>query len=156
MPDADVERYFALLQEDSHRALLDMLVLNLPRPNRVTAPMLVLGAEQDHAFTLNEVRATARDYGTEAEIFPNMAHHMLLEPGWERVAERIDDRLRQLQSGAPDIARVKRTRDYPGMALAKTGPGDSRTALSPFAHGTGWVASAARRGSRRGVRRRPS
>ncbi|EKT81447.1 alpha/beta hydrolase fold protein [Rhodococcus opacus M213] len=101
MPEADVERYFALLQEDSHRAMLDMLVLNLPKPKRVTAPMLVLGADQDHAFSRKEVRATARAYGTEAEIFPNMAHHMLLEPGWERVAERIDGWLRQLQSGAP-------------------------------------------------------
>ena len=28
-------------------------------------------------------------YGTEAEIFPNMAHAMMLEPGWRAVAERI-------------------------------------------------------------------
>ena len=32
--------------------------------------MLVLGAERDAFFTLDEVRRTARAYGTEAEILP--------------------------------------------------------------------------------------
>jgi len=45
MPDADVERYFARLQEESHRAFLDMLALNLPKPKRASAPMLVLGVD---------------------------------------------------------------------------------------------------------------
>ncbi|MFD7012305.1 alpha/beta hydrolase [Rhodococcus jostii] len=101
MPDADVERYVARMQEESHRAFLDMIALNLPKPKRVTVPMLVLGADQDHASSLEEVRATARAYRTEAEIFPNMAHNMMLEPGWDKVAERIDGWLRQLPSVAP-------------------------------------------------------
>jgi pimeloyl-ACP methyl ester carboxylesterase len=32
---------------------------------------------------------TARAYGTEAEVFPDMGHNMMLEPGWASVAERI-------------------------------------------------------------------
>lgn len=36
-----------------------------------------------------EAQATARAYRTEAEVFPNMAHDMMLEPGWRKVAERI-------------------------------------------------------------------
>jgi len=28
-------------------------------------------------------------YGAEAEIYPNMGHDMMLEPGWAAVAERI-------------------------------------------------------------------
>ncbi|EHI41264.1 alpha/beta hydrolase [Rhodococcus opacus PD630] len=116
MPDAEVERYFALLQEDSHRAMLDMLVLNLPKPKRVTAPMLVIGADQDHAFSLKEVRATARAYGTEAEIFPNMAHHMLLEPGWER-GRRTDRWLAPpVAVWGPEISRVKRAGDSQGRS----------------------------------------
>ncbi|EHB54882.1 hypothetical protein MycrhDRAFT_2076 [Mycolicibacterium rhodesiae JS60] len=35
------------------------------------------------------VHATARDYGTRAEIFSGMGHNMMLEPGWPLVAERI-------------------------------------------------------------------
>jgi len=35
------------------------------------------------------VKATARRYGTTAEIFPDMAHDVMLEPGWEKVAAVI-------------------------------------------------------------------
>lgn len=51
--------------------------------------MLVLGAENDRGFSVAEQHATARAYGTEAEIFPDMAHVMMLEPGWKLVADRI-------------------------------------------------------------------
>ena len=67
-----------------------MVRLDLPEPERVTTPLLVLGAEHDGCFTQEEFRATARAYRTEAEIFPNMGHNMVLEPGWEAVAQRID------------------------------------------------------------------
>ncbi|MCI4673445.1 hypothetical protein [Candidatus Mycolicibacterium alkanivorans] len=40
-------------------------------------------------FLQREVRATARAYRTEAELFPDMAHDMMLEPGWAAAAERI-------------------------------------------------------------------
>jgi pimeloyl-ACP methyl ester carboxylesterase len=89
LPDSQVVHYAALLQEESTRIGLDCLVLNLPRPKRVTTPLLVLGAENDTAHTAREVRATARAYRTEAEFFPDMGHNMMLEPGWAAVAERI-------------------------------------------------------------------
>jgi pimeloyl-ACP methyl ester carboxylesterase len=89
MPDAQVSHYVTRLQEESTRIGLDCLVLNLPRPKRVTAPLLVLGAQNDTAHTAEEIRATARAYRTEAEFFPNMGHNMMLEPGWDAVAERI-------------------------------------------------------------------
>jgi alpha-beta hydrolase superfamily lysophospholipase len=57
----------------------------------VTTPLLVLGADDDGATSRKEVRATARAYGTEAEFFPNMGHDMMLEPGWQDVAERIHE-----------------------------------------------------------------
>jgi hypothetical protein len=89
-PEADVRKYAARLQEDSSRIGIDCLLLRLPRPKRVTAPLLVLGADEDGAHTRNEILATARAYGTEAEFFPNMGHNMMLEAGWAAVAERID------------------------------------------------------------------
>ncbi len=89
-PEADVRKYAARLQEDSSRIGIDSLLLRLPRPKRVTTPMLVLGAEEDGAHTRKEILATARAYGTEAEFFPDMGHNMMLEPGWAAVAERID------------------------------------------------------------------
>jgi len=51
--------------------------------------MLVLGGEDDGSITNAEVRATARAYGTTAELFPRMGHNMMVEPGWRDVAERI-------------------------------------------------------------------
>jgi pimeloyl-ACP methyl ester carboxylesterase len=88
-PESQVVRYAERLQEESVRVGIDCLVLRLPRPRRVTTPLLVLGADEDGAHTREEVRATARAYGTEAEFFPNMGHNMMLESGWAAVAERI-------------------------------------------------------------------
>ncbi|OMC17403.1 alpha/beta hydrolase [Mycolicibacter heraklionensis] len=88
-PEQTVLDCAARLQEDSARVSVDCLMLKLPRPKRVATPLLVLGAEQDNAHTCKEVRATARAYGTEAEFFADMGHNMMLEPGWEAVAERI-------------------------------------------------------------------
>jgi pimeloyl-ACP methyl ester carboxylesterase len=89
-PEDDVRKYAARLQEDSSRIGVDSLLLRLPRPKRVMAPVLVLGADEDGAHTRQEILATARAYGTEAEFFPDMGHNMMLEPGWAAVAERID------------------------------------------------------------------
>jgi pimeloyl-ACP methyl ester carboxylesterase len=90
--DADVVRYTARLGEEYlGKHVLDMLLLNLPRPDLVTAPLLVMGAEKDVCFTQQEVHGTARAYHVEAEIFPKMGHDMMLEPGWDLVAERIHE-----------------------------------------------------------------
>lgn len=89
-PEPLVRRYAARLQEESARSGLDGLV-TLPRPDRVRAPLLVIGAEEDGAVTRHEVGATARAYRTEPEFFAGMGHDMMLEPGWQAVAERIDD-----------------------------------------------------------------
>lgn len=89
-PEHLVLKYSRRLQEESARSGLDGLI-TLPRPDRVTATLLVLGALDDGAVTPAEVHATARAYGTEAEFFPEMGHDMMLEPGWADVAERIHD-----------------------------------------------------------------
>jgi len=90
-PASDVVRYAARLGEEyAGRISTDNLFLNLPKPERVTTPLLVLGAACDGCFTTEEIHTTARAYRTEAEIFPDMGHDMMLEPGWRAVAERID------------------------------------------------------------------
>jgi len=86
----DVLRYTAQLDEEyAARIAFDMLWLSLPRPHAISAPILVLGAEDDICFTQQEVHATAAVYGTKAEIFPAMSHDMMLGPGWHAVAKRI-------------------------------------------------------------------
>jgi pimeloyl-ACP methyl ester carboxylesterase len=88
-PDARVQEIFARLQDESYRAFLDLLVFDLPRTKLVETPMLVLGADKDTIFTPAEIAATARAYGAESGMFPHMAHDMMLEGGWEAVAEKI-------------------------------------------------------------------
>jgi len=87
--DKQVIDYHSRLQDESYRVYLDMMGLSLPRPKRVKTPLLVLGAADDSIITPREVETTAQAYGTRAEIFPNMAHDMMLEERWHTVAEKM-------------------------------------------------------------------
>jgi pimeloyl-ACP methyl ester carboxylesterase len=88
-PQTIVDACFERLQDESYLAFLDTILV-LPRPRRVRAPMLVLGADKDAFFTVDEVRRTAWAYGTEAEIFSGMGHDMMLDRDWRKVVDRID------------------------------------------------------------------
>lgn len=97
MDQDQVAKYFPCLQKESFRAVLDAFFLDLPRPRKVgKTPMIVLGAAEDKVFTVKEQEATARAYGLRAEIFPGMAHDMMLENNWQQVADRIIDWLQGL------------------------------------------------------------
>jgi pimeloyl-ACP methyl ester carboxylesterase len=89
IPREKLGAYSGRMQDGSFRAYLDMMFLNLPQPAKVETPLLVLGAAKDASITVREVEATARAYGTQAEFFPDMAHDLMLEPGWQSVADRI-------------------------------------------------------------------
>jgi pimeloyl-ACP methyl ester carboxylesterase len=89
-PEPIIEQYMKQFQQESKRALyIDAAFTHLPKPDLVSAPLLVLGADDDGAFSVAEVHATARAYRTEAQVFSGMGHDMMLEPGWEAVAARI-------------------------------------------------------------------
>jgi pimeloyl-ACP methyl ester carboxylesterase len=89
LPAEDLRVYWAQMQDESYRALMDMVALDLPRPAMVTTPMLVLGAARDNMLKPAEIEATARAYGTHSHIIPDVAHDSMLEVRWESVAERI-------------------------------------------------------------------
>ena len=88
MPESTFQEYLKLLQDESYLAYLDMIFLNLPKPDRIKTPMLVLGGERDIVFTMKEVEETAVAYQTTPHFFP-MAHDMMLEEGWQQVADKI-------------------------------------------------------------------
>ncbi|ALI28580.1 hypothetical protein XA26_47800 [Mycolicibacterium fortuitum] len=56
----------------------------------ITAPMLVLGAEGDGSRIVGDAAAVAAIYQADVELFPDMGHMMMLEPGWQGVAQKID------------------------------------------------------------------
>lgn len=89
LEEAKVERYAGRLGKESFRAALDMMFY-LPRPKRVKSPLLVLGAANDAVVRPRAIENTGRAYHAEFKIFPNMAHDMMLEDGWEDVAGYID------------------------------------------------------------------
>jgi alpha-beta hydrolase superfamily lysophospholipase len=88
-PDEKFLEYYAGIQNESFRLALEAAFLNLARPRKIKTPLLVIGAEKDRVFTVSEQRKTARAYKTEATLFPDMAHDMMLERGWETVADQI-------------------------------------------------------------------
>lgn len=95
IPESELTTYHARVQDDSYRAIVDMNFLNLPRPEKINTPMLVLGTTADAQVTSDEVEVTAKAYNTRAEFFPDMGHAMMLDIGWQAVADRILDWLNQ-------------------------------------------------------------
>jgi pimeloyl-ACP methyl ester carboxylesterase len=94
-PQEIVDDCLTHIQDESYLAFLDTMVVR-PRPQRIQAPVLVLGAELDSIITVAEVERTARAYRTEAEIFPGMGHDMMLDKNWHKVADRVDAWVRQV------------------------------------------------------------
>ena len=90
IPDEEIGKHLARMQPESERAVFD---LSWPQyffiGRAPEVPKLVLGGDQDAFFPPAIVENTARVYGIEAEIFPGMAHAMMLEPEWQLVADRI-------------------------------------------------------------------
>ncbi len=86
IPAEEVMRHFQKLQPESFLAVPEMSITALPKPKKVTTPLLVLAAERDRVFSVSELQATARAYNTEAVILKDTAHDAMLEPTWESTA----------------------------------------------------------------------
>ena len=88
--DEEIGKHLARMQPESQRAVFD---LSWPQQFFIGrakgVPALVLGGEKDAFFPPDVVASTARVYGVTAEIFPGMAHAMMLERDWQSVADRI-------------------------------------------------------------------
>ena len=89
------------LSRESLRIMLDASMLDLPDTSQITTPMLVLGANNDAIFPPSHIYATANTYGSEAIIFPHMAHDMMLDTGHAQVLQTITEWLATLQQPLP-------------------------------------------------------
>jgi pimeloyl-ACP methyl ester carboxylesterase len=90
VPAETVNRHFARASAESLRVGLELTLPDFPEAtSNPEMPILVLGAENDFFVSPTMIEATAKVYGTGSEIFPDMAHAMMLEPGWQGVADRI-------------------------------------------------------------------
>lgn len=90
LSEADAMRYLMRMQRESQRALMD---LTWPQngwiADSVGVPALVAGAGRDAFFTRAMIEQTADLHGVSPTFFPEMAHVMMLEPGWRNVAEHV-------------------------------------------------------------------
>ena len=97
-PQQIVDDCMAHLQNDSYPMFVSVLRLRW-RPPRMPTPVLVLGAEHDGIFTTSEVERTAQAYGAEAQVFPGMGHDLMLDTGWQKVADRVGAWVREVEEG---------------------------------------------------------
>lgn len=91
---------------ESAMAVVDLWGLDtVPSRRILDLPVLVLGADDDAFISPGALRETAWTYRTEAEIIPNVAHAMMLDHNWERVAERILAWLTDALPQRPELER---------------------------------------------------
>ena len=103
-PDEALNQTYAQLQEESYATACDALIFDLPRPHKVAPiPILVVGAEKDRLFSNEEMQQTAQKYQADLKIMPGMPHHVLLESGWQQVADEVLAWLSRLPQPAPAI-----------------------------------------------------
>lgn len=105
----DLQRYLLLSQMESQRAIWDMTMFNLIKPERLQpVPKLIVGAELDHIIPANQVRDTAELYGVEPVIFPGMGHGLMLERDWDHVAGVLNDWLMAVVADTPNGSSTSR------------------------------------------------
>ena len=94
---AKLREWFRRTQAESQRAIWDMTLFALPwlwRPNR--PPLLWLAAEKDALVPIEQMRIGAGMLGSRVETIPGVGHAMMLDAGWQTVADRLVEWLRGL------------------------------------------------------------
>lgn len=104
VPKADREALHKGMVHESGRAgselalwFLDRNKTSVVNPEDLTCPVLFFAAEKDRITPLSVCRKVAARYGDKVEYreLPNRGHWLPSEPGWQRLAGRIDHWLHQ-------------------------------------------------------------
>lgn len=120
LPEEKLREYWRQMQDDSYRAYLDMVALDLPKPAKVKTPLLILGAERDNMLTRREIEATATAYNTNAQIVPGVAHNSMLELEWRAVADRILVWLNELEVKNSSAQLAPKAAALPSAVFGRT------------------------------------
>ena len=98
--------YCARLQDGPFFAYLDCLALDLVDVAKIATPVLVAGGALDAVIGPDLVRKTARAFGVEPVIFDTLAHDMMLDHDWRRLADAILAWAETLEGVAPQVVRA--------------------------------------------------
>jgi hypothetical protein len=87
LPDEQVQKYHAKMEDESFRLFLDLSVWPCTSEthqdtNAGAGCRKGLGPGPD-------AKAITRAYGVRVEMIPYVGHYMILEPGWRLAAKRI-------------------------------------------------------------------
>lgn len=100
-PDV-LAQHHKMLGQEAYKATIQLAgPRGLPKPSENTSPISVIGGELDRMFSVQEIQQTAKAFGVEAKIFTGMPHSLMAVPGWEKVAEWIEQWAQQLISAEP-------------------------------------------------------
>lgn len=87
-----IDRYYARMQAESRRALMDMTLWGLPQLWRMArVESLVLGASADALISPAMAQSAASMLGAEYRLLEGLGHAVMLETDWQRAAMEILD-----------------------------------------------------------------
>ena len=87
-PQEIVSSTFDRLQNESYLAYVSMMV-RPPRPGRVSTSVLVLAAEDDGIFTVEEEKQLAKAYDGDFQLIEGSGHDVMLDTRWEEAADGV-------------------------------------------------------------------
>jgi non-heme chloroperoxidase len=97
LPDRD-EQYPRLVPESGRAGFELSLGVEAVHAPRITAPVLVITGTDDRFVVPRIAHALARKYRATLKEYQSFAHHIIVEPGWEKPCEDIVQWLQQSAS----------------------------------------------------------
>lgn len=88
--DALIDEVVPRMQDESFRAYLDMMLLNLPSTKPVKVSLLMIGGTADYLIRPASLQKNAEQLGASL-LMMNGGHNINMEEGWQQMAEKIEE-----------------------------------------------------------------
>ena len=88
-PEEKLVKVVGQMQDESFLVFLEMAALNLPDYKKIKTPLMIIGGEKDYLIPEKATRKMAELYKAEPIIVKNAPHNIMMEAGWEKIAEKI-------------------------------------------------------------------
>lgn len=96
IPKKDRQAYYDKIVYDSGQALLEIALpfldsekVSQVNTDLVVCPTMVLAAGKDKLIPLSATRGVAKKYNADFTLFKKQSHWLIVEPGWEDVAQSV-------------------------------------------------------------------